>query len=608
MDEIQDLTDPGSRPDQQDPSAVVESMHDNLSPNSTQTQHEGALGDLPGGDAGSGAAEGDEAEWPPPRPDIRPSEQELARLLLHAWFLDDGTFGGSLTHLAAAVGYLKRRAPELGLQLNTTKSVLWHPDSAYARAAALPPALEDLTLSNESGLTLLGGSVGEVQYTHQEVKKRFDKIRDVISRLEILQDPQVAYQFLRYCTGAPKASYIMRTTDPSLVGDLYLQFDQAQCDALGRIVGASLTTDSAHWVQASLPLDLGGLGIRSVSAHSQAAYVVSCLQTDRLVGQLLGPLGCRRDYRPAVGVLRELCSSNLIKPLPQNLSGVPQRMVSECIDLARLEGVVARSEPRHQAVIRSAALPHTGDFLNAVPCPALGLRMEGRAFTYACKYRLGLPVYQTDKPACSACVREPSDRMGDHAIAACVATGDRIRRHDLLRDRIFDTASAAVLAPRKEVRGLCEDRPERRPGDIVVQRWTGSPAQYESTAFDIMVTSPLHNGMLSVTPAEPRRALEEACKYKPEKYNPQANPPTLAADVHLVPLVVTTFGAWDEDAASHLRKFAVLHAQNKGLEHGTTIKHFFQRLSVTLQKMNAEMLIRRCPDSFNTSPALDAEH
>ena len=33
----------------------------------------------------------------------------------------------------------------------------------------------------------------------------------------------------------------------------------------------------------------------------------------------------------------------------------------------------------------------------------------------------------------------------------------------------------------------------------------------------------------------------------------------------------------------------------------------FQRLSVTLQKLNAEMLIRRCPDSFNSHPALDAE-
>ena len=90
----------------------------------------------------------------------------------------------------------------------------------------LPPELEDLTLSREVGLTLLGGSVGKDVFIHQEASKRFGKINEVLGRLEILRDPQVAYQFLRYCTGAPKASYIMRTTEPLVVADLYQQFDQ----------------------------------------------------------------------------------------------------------------------------------------------------------------------------------------------------------------------------------------------------------------------------------------------------------------------------------------------------------------------------------------------
>ena len=110
-----------------------------------------------------------------------------------------------------------------------------------------------------------------------------------------------------------------------------------------------------------------------------------------------------------------------------------------------------------------------------------------------------------------------------------------------------------------------------------------------------------------MTPIDPRRALQNGCDYKHAKYNHNANPPTLPRDVHLVPLVVTTFGAWEEDAARHLTQFAKLHAQNKGLDSETTVRHFFQRLSVTLQKLNAEMLIRRCPDSFNSHPALDAE-
>ena len=545
----------------------------------------------------------DEMGWPPPLRRTAPTEEELARLLLHAWFLDDGTFSGSLESLAKAVGHLKKRAPEFGMQLNTVKSVLWHPDPVHAQSVVLPPELEDLTLSREVGLTLLGGSVGKDVFIHQEASKRFGKINEVLGRLEILCDPQVAYQFLRYCTGAPKASYIMRTTEPLVVADLYQQFDQNQCSALGLILGASLTTESPSWNQATLPVDLGGLGIRSVATHSNAAFVTSCLQTEPLVAKLLGPLSCRRDYRPAVSVLRNVCSGNTIKPLPQNLEGATQRMVSECLDVTRLiELETHATSPRRLAVVRSAGLPHAGDFLNAVPCPALGLRMEGRAFSLACKYRLGLPVYQADGP-CGACGK-PSDKMGDHAIAACAIGGERNRRHDLLRDRIFDTAAAAVLAPQKEASGLCEDHPDRRPGDILLHGWELSHGK-PTTAFDVTVVSPLCS--VNATVADPLDALTKAHDRKHAKYNPLANPPTLSPDVHLVPLPVTTFGAWSDDASTHLRKFAAFQATNKGLDHASTVRFFFQRLAITLQRMNAQMLITRCRDSHSSPPALDGE-
>ena len=46
----------------------------------------------------------------------------------------------------------------------------------------------------------------------------------------------------------------------------------------------------------------------------------------------------------------------------------------------------------------SLSLRHSGDWLNVVPCPALGLQLRPPEFRTAVLYRLGMPVYQADGP------------------------------------------------------------------------------------------------------------------------------------------------------------------------------------------------------------------
>ena len=92
----------------------------------------------------------------------------------------------------------------------------------------------------------------------------------------------------------------------------------------------------------------------------------------------------------------------------------------------------------------SLGLPCTGSWLSVVPSPALGLHLRAAELIPVLKYRLGIPVYTTDGP-CPACSL-PSDRMGDHSLG-CAKTGDRIARHNILRDVIFETAASADLGP-----------------------------------------------------------------------------------------------------------------------------------------------------------------
>ena len=60
---------------------------------------------------------------------------------------------------------------------------------------------------------------------------------------------------------------------------------------------------------------------------------------------------------------------------------------------------------------------------------------------------------------------------GDHSLV-CGTGGERIVRHNAVRDAIFDTAAAAGLAPLREGRALLPGN-NRRPADVFLPHWAG---------------------------------------------------------------------------------------------------------------------------------------
>ena len=138
---------------------------------------------------------------------------------------------------------------------------------------------------------------------------------------------------------------------------------------------------------------------------------------------------------------------------------------------------------RERARLASVALPHAGDWLVVAPLAALGLHLRPAEFVLVVKYRLGLAVFDQAGP-CPACLR-PSDTLGDHAMC-CGTGGERIARHNHLRDAVFDTAVAAGLGPVKEGTFLLPGC-DRRPADVLLPNW----AQGRDAALDVTVVTPL---------------------------------------------------------------------------------------------------------------------
>ena len=84
-------------------------------------------------------------------------------------------------------------------------------------------------------------------------------------------------------------------------------------------------------------------------------------------------------------------------------------------------------------------------------------------------------------PICQAV----ADPLGDHQVG-CGGNGDRIVRHDSLRDALFSAAQYAALVPRREVPSLIPGS-KSRPADLNLPHWSqGRPAALDVTVISTM--------------------------------------------------------------------------------------------------------------------------
>ena len=269
-----------------------------------------------------------------------------------------------------------------------------------------------------------------------------------------------------------------------------------------------------------------------------------------------------------------------------------QKTFSVQIDL---QNVLVRSltDMRNKARLASLGLAHAGDWLNAVPSPVLGLHVRPQEFRYSIMYRLGAPLYSVSGP-CPACHKQ-SDKYGDHALA-CGSDGERIARHNHLRDVLYGVASSANLAPRKEEQALLPGT-NAKPADVLIPHWSGG----RDTALDVTVVSPLLPNRLAKSVEKPGYTLTQAFNDKCRN--------TLQAcqseGIAFIPLPVETLGGWHEKAVDQIKKLARAMARCTGKEEMEETRHLFQKLGVLLVRGNAAMFINRIPS--HPLPTIDGE-
>ena len=185
--------------------------------------------------------------------------------------------------------------------------------------------------------------------------------------------------------------------------------------------------------------------------------------------------------------------------------------------------------------------------------------------------------------------------MGDHSLG-CSKTGDRIARHNILRDVIFEAAASADLGPVKEERHLLPGT-IARPGDVVIRRWSNG----KDGAIDVTVTSPLASSNVAGAAAEAGASLTKACMRKTRDTADACRREGLV----FLPFALETLGGFHSGAVTQVKLLASALARSRGSEEGEATSQLFGRLSLNLMRGNALMLSSRHQDEDIPLPEVD---
>ena len=172
---------------------------------------------------------------------------------------------------------------EAGIRLHTGKTRVWN------RGGIVPARVEELGPDVWSGdsIKVLGTSLGMVQFVSSLVEERIAEERRLWEAIPSVPDLQCTWQLLVQSAN-PRSNHTIRTLPPSQSAEYARRHDEGMWatvqDLLKEVPGSEQELRSAEEV-ATLPMRMGGLGMRSASRCAHAAYWASWLDALHMIHQ-----------------------------------------------------------------------------------------------------------------------------------------------------------------------------------------------------------------------------------------------------------------------------------------------------------------------------------
>ena len=266
-------------------------------------------------------------------------------------FMDDVTLGGDMHVVSSDIQHIKCSGATLGLNLNISKCEL------ISSSSVAPPSelLKSFIPVLPADATLLGAPCLAGRNLDCALDACCSDLQRAIDRLSLLESHD-ALVLLRSCFSAPKILYLLRCSP--CYGHAKLEaFDNLLKNGLSRITNTDL--NEVQWVQASLPVRFGGIGVRRVASLAISAYLASAASTLELQNSLLADCHALSDV--TVDDYSEIWSNNFGVP-PSIPAAWQQRAWDQpMIDADKLHVLSSYQDPYHTARLTAVMAPHSGD-------------------------------------------------------------------------------------------------------------------------------------------------------------------------------------------------------------------------------------------------------
>ena len=250
--------------------------------------------------------------------------------------MDDVNTGGPEDLVAKDIELIKQRGEEIGLHLNNTKCEF----------------INHTGISNDSifqhfihhvvrDASQLGAPITIGPAMDDALETRCAELTRVAERLHFVSSHD-ALVLLRASFSAPKLLHTLRSS-PCAGHPTLMKFDDLLRQCVCNIANADLT--DFQWIQASLPVRNGGLGIRRVASLAPSAFLASAAATHDLQDEILSR--CQAIDDSAVSQILLMWTTEHGASRPANEDAAKQRIWDKASvdpDVAKLKSSLIRQD------------------------------------------------------------------------------------------------------------------------------------------------------------------------------------------------------------------------------------------------------------------------
>ncbi|XP_055336340.1 uncharacterized protein LOC129586883 [Paramacrobiotus metropolitanus] len=484
----------------------------------------------------------------------------------NAWFLDDGTMGGSVETVAEDFQTVIDAAYAVGLSVNMSKCEIFvSGGTAEDQDAAISTFLNrfpTVTVAVEENLCLLGAPLLK-DGIKSAIQQKTEVMRLIANRLELLPKHQ-AYFLLKCSLSAPKVIHLLRCCPSFEARDSLIEFDEVLRESLQSICNVRM--DPPAWRQASLPVRCGGLGIRRVDELALPAYLASIHATRSLVSKLL-PHSSEVDADDHIALWSYLCD-DASPPLLESRH-LQRAWDTPYCSAEQATLLYEATDATNKARLLATSTPESGVWTHALPSSSIGNLLDDESFRIAVAIRLGAPASSKHQCNCGAEVNAD----GLHGLS-CKFSAGRRARHDCINDILRRALVSAGIPARTEPRGMHHEN-DTRPDGITTFPWTRGLC----LAWDVTCVDTVARSYLDHTSLQARAAADQAEAEKVHKYS------FLSGRYEFAAVGFETFGSFGSSAKKLVKEVG----KRVELQTGEIRSHEFlkQNISLAIQRGNA---------------------